>query len=210
MLQWIFAKQNFEGLALQAAQPRINIDQNTKIFTPRVEVLCNSFSNDNFDPRNPNSQTTMFFPSFGGVRPIQVPDWVYKYSRPITTSNFSFIQTAGMGPEPPSLGAVLVVPILRDLANGSLAQSTENIACSIYASWIPINAWYEPTVNNHVSYDIKGSMSNTCLEIPDDPDSGRQSINTTIDVDYATAINAPVASLTSAPNTQPCLQYSNI
>jgi hypothetical protein len=193
--QWIFAQQNFHGLALEATQPQINIDLDTQIFAPRVEAMCNSYSNYNFDPENPDNQTSMVFPTFGGASPIQVPDWTYKYSRPQNASNFTFVEIPGAGPETPSLGAVLTLPLIENI-NGTWLQTTENLACSLYSSWIPADAYYEPTVNDQVSYSIRGAMDNTCLEIPSDPLSGRKSINTTIDIDYASAINQPIAFVT--------------
>jgi hypothetical protein len=193
--QWIFAQQNFDGIALEAAQPHINIDSETPIFAPRAEAMCNSYSNYNFDPENPENQTNMVFPSFGGASSIQVPDWAYKYSRPQNASNFTFVGIPGTGPESPSLGAVLALPLIENI-NGAWVQTTENIACSIYSSWIPVDPFYEPTVNDQVSYDIRGSMSDTCLDIPVDASSGRQSINTTIDIEYANAINQPIAFIT--------------
>jgi hypothetical protein len=193
--QWIFAQQNFHGIALEAAQPHINIDSETPIFAPRVESMCNSYSNYNFDPENPENQTNMVFPSFGGASPIQVPDWAYKYSRPQNASNFTFVEIPGTGPESPSLGAVLALPLIENI-NGAWVQTTENLACSIYSSWIPVDAFYEPTVNDQVSYGIRGSMSDTCLDTPVDASSGRQSINTTIDIEYANAINQPIAFIT--------------
>lgn len=190
-LQWIFALQNFRGLALEAAQPHINIDYNTKLYAPRVEAICNSYSNYDFDPENPDNQTNMVFPAFGGASPIQVPDWTYKYSRPVNASNFTFVEMPTTGPETPSLGAVLTLPLIENI-NGTWVQATENLACSMYASWIPVDVWYEPTVNDQVSYGIRESMSDTCLDIPVDPSPGRHSINTTIDIEYANAINAPI------------------
>jgi hypothetical protein len=194
-IQWIFAQQNFHGLALEATQPQINIDSETPIFAPRVEAMCNSYSNYNFDPENPDNQTNMVFPAFGGASPIPVPGWTYKYSRPQNASNFTFVEIPISGPETPSLGAVLTLPLIENI-NGTWVQTTENLACSMYSSWIPVDVSYEPTVSDQVSYGIKGSMPDTCLHIPTDPSSERQSINTTIDIEYANAINQPLVFIT--------------
>ena len=138
----------------------------------------------------------MLFPTLGGaVSPIQVPDWTYKYSRPQNTSNITFVEIPGSGPETPSLGAVLTLPLVENI-NGTWIQTTENLACSIYSSWIPVDAFYEPTVNDQVSYGIRSTMSDTCLDIPVDPAPGRTAINTTIDIDYANAINQPIVFVT--------------
>jgi hypothetical protein len=187
--------QNFRGLALEAAQPRINIDYNTKLYAPRVEVICNSYSNHDFDPENPGNQTNMVFPAFGGASPIQVPDWTYKYSRPVNASNFTFVEMPISGSETPSLGAVLTLPLIENI-NGTWVQAAENLACSMYASWIPVEVWYEPTLNDPVSYGIRGSMSDTCLDIPVYPIPSRQSINSTINLEYANAINASIDFIT--------------
>jgi hypothetical protein len=181
---------------LEAAQPHINIDSQTPIFAPRVEAICNSYSNYYFDPENPDNQTDMVFPTFSGAASaIQVPDWTYKYSRPQNASNFTFVEIPGTGPETPSLGAVLALPLVENI-NGTWEQTTENLACSIYSSWIPVDAFYEPTVNDQVSYGIRSTMDDTCLDIPVDPVPGRTSINTTIDIDYANAINQPIVFVT--------------
>ncbi len=138
----------------------------------------------------------MVFPTFpGAASAIQVPDWTYKYSRPQNASNFTFVEIPGTGPEVPSLGAVLTLPLVENV-NGTWEQTTENLACSIYSSWIPVDAFYEPTVNDQVSYGIRSTMDETCLDIPVDPAPGRNSINTTIDIDYANAINQPIVFVT--------------
>ena len=156
--------------------------------------MCSSYANYHFNPENPDNQTAMFFPTFGSASPIQVPDWTFKYSRPQNASNFTFVEIPRTGPDSPSLGAVLTLPLIEN--NGTWFQTTENLACSIYSSWIPADAWYEPTINDQVSFDIKAPMGDTCLNIPIDSSSGRQSIKTTIDIDYANAINAPIEFVT--------------
>jgi hypothetical protein len=191
---WTFAQKNFQGIALESAQPRINIDTDTKIFAPRVETMCNSYSNYHFNPKKPNDQPNMTFPTFdrSDSSPIPVPDWSYKYARPLNASNFTFVEIPNTEPLSPSLGAVLTLPLIENI-NGTWVQTTENMACSIYSQWIPVDAWYEPTTNDQVSYSISTSMSETCLTVPTDGSSGRQPINTTISAAYANAINQPIA-----------------
>ncbi|CZR55385.1 uncharacterized protein PAC_05272 [Phialocephala subalpina] len=193
---WVFVQRNMEGMVLKAAQPRITVNAETNTYAPRVEVICNSYPNFSFDPQNPNNQTTMFFPTFGGLAPIPVPDQFYKYTRPLSAQNFTFVAMNKIGPLTPSLGAVLTIPVVAN--NGSYYQSTENIACSIYSQWIPVNIWYEPTVNDQVSYNVAANMNDTCLDIANDANSLRQPINNTIDAVYANAINELI-SFTQGP-----------
>lgn len=186
-------KRNFEGTALKAAQPRLNVNPLTETFAPRIEVVCNSYDNAIYDPKNPTNQTTMMFPTIGGLAPIQVPDQYYKFARRVDAENFTFVELPKTDPLSPSLGAVIVLPLVSLAPNGSRFQSTENIACSIYSQWIPVNVWYEPTVNNVVSFDVAAGLNDSCLSMADDPNSHRQPINTTIDISYANAINELVA-----------------
>jgi hypothetical protein len=188
---WTFAQKNFKGIALESAQPRINLDADTMIFAPRVEVMCNGYSNYHFNPKKPNDQPNMTFPTFGGSGPIPVPDWSYKYARPLNASNFTFVEIPNTNPLSPSIGAVLTNPLIENI-NGTWVQTTENMACSLYSQWIPVDAWYEPTTNDQVSYKISTDMSESCLALPADGSSGRQPINTTISAAYANAINQPI------------------
>ncbi|KUJ24498.1 uncharacterized protein LY89DRAFT_23759 [Mollisia scopiformis] len=190
---WVFLQRNARGVALTASQPRISVDSATDTFAPRVEVICNSYNNAAFDAQNPDNQTTMMFPVFGDGDPIPVPDEYYKYARPMTAQNFTFVELQRTDPLTPSLGAVVVIPIIAESINGSYYQSTENVACSIYSQWIPVDVWYEPTVNNVVSYDVAANLNDTCLNIANDPTSTRQPISNTIDAVYAAAINEPIA-----------------
>jgi hypothetical protein len=73
----------------------------------------------------------MTFPVFDGS-PIPVPDWTYKYTRPVNASNFTFVEIPNTGPLAPSLGAVLTLPLIEN-NNGTWFQTTENLACSIYS-----------------------------------------------------------------------------
>ena len=136
----------------------------------------------------------MSFPTLDNSTVVPVPDWAYKYSRPVNGSNFTFVEIPNTEPPLsylPSLGAVLALPLIEQI-NGTWMQATENVACSLYSQWIPVSAWYEPTITDQVSYSITGEMSNTCLNIPSSPTSGRNAINTSIDMDYANAINQPI------------------
>jgi hypothetical protein len=156
--------------------------------------MCNSYPNYYFDPTNPDNQTSMTFPTFDNSTVVPVPDWAYKYSRPVNGSNFTFVEipnTSPPLPSLPSLGAVLALPLIEQI-DGTWTQATENLACSIYSQWIPVSAWYEPTITDQVSYSITGEITDTCLNIPSSPDSRRKAIDTSIDIDYANAINQPI------------------
>jgi hypothetical protein len=196
--QWTFAQQNFKGIALESSRPHIAINPDTEVFAPRVEAMCSSYSNYYFNPESPDNQTSMTFPTFDNSTVVPVPDWTYKYSRPINASNFTFVpmpSTDPPMPSLPSLGAVLTLPLIEQI-NGTWVQATENLACSIFSQWVPVSAWYEPTISDQVSYSILGDVSNTCLNIPTDPSLRSRAINTTIDIDYANAINQPIAFIT--------------
>ena len=189
---WTFAQQNFQGIALQAAQPRMNIDPETEIFGPRTEVLCSSYANYNYDPKKPEDQPAMTFPTFDGSGGIPVPAWTYGYSRPLNITNFTFVEMPpSSDPNAPSVGAVAILPDVAKI-NGTWRQVTENVACSIFSQWVPLDVWYEPTVSDQVSYSISTDFQDTCLQIPTDPSSRRQPINTTITTAYANAINQPI------------------
>jgi hypothetical protein len=189
-------QQNFYGIALDSTQPHIDIDKDTMVFAPRVETLCKSYSNYQFDPQKPNEQPKMFFPVYGNPNSTlyPVPDWSYKYARPLNASNFTFVEMDQNDPISPSLGAVLTLPLIEEI-NGTWMQTTENLACSIYSQWMPVDVWYEPTMSDQVSYAITSSLSDTCLTTPT-ASTGRQPINTTISIEYANAINQDITFVT--------------
>ena len=112
--------------------------------------MCNSYSNYYFDPENPNDQPNMTFPTFDDSSPVPVPDWTYKYTRSLNASNFTFVEMPS-NPLSSSLGAVLALPLIENI-NGTWVQATENLACSMYSQWIPVDVWYEPTINDQVLY----------------------------------------------------------
>lgn len=185
-------------MALKAAQPHITIDPSTEIFAPRVEILCSSYANYQYNASDylntVDLQPNMTFPTFDGTI-IPVPDWTYKYRHGQNASNLTFVSFV-KGDNYPSIGAVITLPII-ELLNNTWTQTTENIACSIYSQWIPVTPFYEPTINDVVSYTITSPLGSTCLSMPSS-NSGRKPINTTITKEYANGINQPILFVTGA------------
>lgn len=102
---WKFAQDNFQGVALEASQPRMKLD--TNVFAPKVEVLCNGYPNNNSpNVTDPSNQTAMFFPTWSNLSSFPVPDWTFRYPRLLNSSNFTLYEIPNNGPETPSLGAV--------------------------------------------------------------------------------------------------------
>lgn len=192
---WTYVERNLQGMALKASHPRINIDAATSVFAPRVEVMCNSYPNYGYNPKRPDDQPSMTFPVMHGANPIQVPDWTYKYSRPVNATNFTFVELPKTEALSPSIGAVLTLPLIED-HNGTWEQNSENIACSLYSQWVPVDVWYEPRNSDQLSYTVETSLADSCLVVPSDASSDRQPINTTILAGYANAINQPLPFIT--------------
>jgi hypothetical protein len=192
---WTYAGDNLGGQALQATQPKIAPTPDAEIFAPRVHVVCDTYS---FDRSNTSDLTSMVFPKLGNDPPIDaklmhVPKWTWDYSRPMNSSNFTWVPLPKT-PGGPSIGAVFTIPLTvqDDYPTGPWHQSSELIVCSVYAQWAPVDAWYEPTTTDQVDYSIADSNVESCLDSPLSPVTTREAINITLDMGYANAINAPI------------------
>ncbi|KAE8442627.1 hypothetical protein EG329_002984 [Mollisiaceae sp. DMI_Dod_QoI] len=194
---WKFAQGNFAGSAVDAAQP--HIDLNTNSFAPRVEVLCNAYRNTDYPIiESPNEQAPMYLPTWSNISTFPVPDWTFRYPRDLNSSNVTLFAVPYDGPETPSLGVTIIMPVIQgaqetNQSNITWYQTSENYACSIYSQWIPVKAWYEPYTSDQVEFDLEMDLGDTCLENPAVSDSGREAINTTISQEYADGINQPMA-----------------
>jgi hypothetical protein len=190
-LQWSYAKSSFNGTILKSSRPRITLETNT--FAPRVETFCDLYHNENFTGENPNVQNDMFFPTLDDSIPIPVPDWTYKLPRSLNISNLTFVEIPSRTPFSTPLGAVLSLPIMWAPSSEDIPrQRSVNLACSIYSQWVPVDVWYEPNTNiGDVSYFAPPGMSGSCLSKPNNEGSGKDSMNVTIGIEYANAINQP-------------------
>ena len=192
---WTYARNNYGGQALKAAQPKIYPSLGVEIFAPRVHVICDTFG---FNRSNTSDLTSMAFPKLTNDPPIDpkllhVPEWTWNYPRPLNSSNFTWVaipETSGG----PSIGGVFTVPVTeRENYTGSpWFQASELVACSVYAQWAPVDTWYEPTVDDQVGYSIADSNAESCLNSPLSPFTTREAINITLNMGYANAINTPV------------------
>ncbi|KAI1615976.1 hypothetical protein EDD37DRAFT_646177 [Exophiala viscosa] len=185
---WTFAQNNFEGLGLFAAQPKLTL--NTPIYAPKVEVLCDGF--DYMNETAVQDRSPISFPSFTN-KSLPSEGFVLPYSGLFNDTDFQWVEMPA-GPDNPTLGAVVRVPwIYLDSGNTSSyvsEQATEIHACSIYAQWIPVDVFYEPRNNDQVSFNVKGPLTDTCLTaVPQDAATHQPIRNMTIHLDYASAMN---------------------
>jgi hypothetical protein len=183
---WEFAQNNFAGLGLTASQPRLSL--RTPIYAPRVEVLCNGFdysTDSEVEHRKP-----VRFPSFTPNKALPAKDYILPYSAPLNNTAFDWVEMPS-GEDNPAIGAVIQVPWLyyTNASETELKQATEIQACSIYAQWVPVDAFYEPRTNDQVSFRVKAHLRDTCLTIPGETATDQPLRNMTIDLDYANAIN---------------------
>ncbi|CZR65540.1 uncharacterized protein PAC_15440 [Phialocephala subalpina] len=137
---WQFAQDNFAGVALDANRPHISPE--SKCFT------------------------AMFFPTWSNTSQFPVPDWTFRYERPLNASNFTLFSIPSNGPETPSLGAVITIPLIQGAqqrsnhSNITWYQTTQNFACSEYAQWVPVDAWYEPRTDDQVEFIPEDGIAN--------------------------------------------------
>ncbi|KAK4949966.1 hypothetical protein LTR10_011808 [Elasticomyces elasticus] len=185
---WTFAQNNFEGLGLFAAQPKLTL--NTPVYAPKIEVLCNG--SDYMNETAVQNRSSVSFPSFTN-KTLPSEGFVLPYAGLFNDTDFQWVEMLA-GPDNPTLGAVVRVPwiYLHDTNTSSYVseQATEIHACSIYAQWIPVDVFYEPRTNDQVSFNIKGLLTDTCLTaVPREASTHQPLRNMTIDLDYASAMN---------------------
>lgn len=186
---WSFAKNNFHGLGLLTAQPRITFQG--PLYAPRVEVMCNGYVY--YNTSMIESRVPVNFPSFTPDRQLPSPDYIFPYNGIFNATNVTWVSMPA-GSDNPSIGIVIRVPFTY--GNGSatnIAQATEIHACSIYAQWVPVEVYYEPRQQDQVSYRVKNKVKETCLPIgKEEPRESLPPKNASIDMDYANAINQPM------------------
>jgi len=186
---WSFASNNFHGLGLLTAQPRITFQG--PLYAPRVEVLCNAYVYWNTSVLE--SRGPVNFPSFTPDRQLPSPNYIFPYSGDFNATNVTWVPMPA-GSDNPSIGILIRVPYTY--GNGSItniAQATEYHACSIYAQWVPVEVYYEPRQQDQVSYRVRNKITETCLPKGNEaPGEVLPPKNTSIDMDYANAINQPM------------------
>ncbi|OAP54516.1 hypothetical protein AYL99_10964 [Fonsecaea erecta] len=192
---WTFAQDNWEGLALVMAQPKISLPG--PVYAPKVEVMCNGF--DYFNVSEVEARTHVNFPSFTPDRQLPSPEYILPYHSTLNDTTFDWVQMPA-GPGNPAIGAAVRVPweyIEVDDKSQQLRQATEIHACSIYAQWIPVDVFYEPRTSDQVGFNVKGEMTNSCLSLPHEKAAVNQPIkNMTISLDFANAINQNITFVT--------------
>lgn len=184
---WTFAQNNFVGTGLLAAQPRLTFG--TPIYAPKVEVLCNAFDYENETAVQNRPSTS--FPSFTN-QTLPGEGYILPYTGLFNDTTFEWIEMPA-GPDNPTLGVVIRVPYTYfDTINSTYQeQGTEMHACSVYAQWVPVGVFYEPRSSDQVSFNVKGQLTETCLDtVPQEPAAHCQPTrNMTIDLDYASAMD---------------------
>jgi hypothetical protein len=196
---WTFARNNWEGLALKTGQPRIGLGG--QIFAPKAEILCQG--QDFGSVSEVENRKHVNFPSWTPEVELPSKNFITPYRGSFNDSTFDWVPMPA-GPNNPSIGFVIRVPWeysqLNDTSqNKTLFQGTEIHACSVYASWIPVEVYYEPRTSDFVTYKSKGQLTNTCLHIPHKSSDANQPIrNVSISQDYANAINQNI-SFTQGP-----------
>lgn len=185
---WAFARNNFHGLALLTAQPRITFQG--PLYAPKVEVMCNGYTY--FNTSMVESRAPVVFPSFTPDRQLPSPNYIFPYNGVFNATNVTWVSMPA-AEDNPAIGAVIRVPWTYGQGNGSvIAQATEMHACSIYAQWVPVDVFYEPRQMDQVSYRVKNKLKETCLAIGNEEPGAAPPKNISIDIDYANAINQPM------------------
>lgn len=185
---WSFAHNNFHGLGLLTAQPKITF--NGPLYAPKVEVMCNGHVY--FNTSLIEEREHINFPSFTPDRQLPSPDYIFPYNGVFNDTNVTWVEMP-VGADNPAIGIVIRVPWTYGRTNDSaIAQATEIHACSIYAQWVPVNVFYEPRQMDQVSYRVKNKLDETCLAIGNEEAADSFPRNITIDMDYANAINQPM------------------
>jgi hypothetical protein len=190
---WTFAQSNYNGLVMNAAQPKLTPLPSTEIFAPRIEVACNTYPD--YNDTDLFIELPMQFPILNGdtsstPESMQVPEWSYRYEKPLNATNFTFVELPQTS-SGPSIGAVLTLPIIEQ-SNGVWRQASENIACSVYGQWAPVDAWFEPNTADQVSYSLANPLTDTCLNLPSTNQPYRVARNFSLDMAYANAINQEI------------------
>ncbi|KAH0843341.1 hypothetical protein AYO21_10495 [Fonsecaea monophora] len=185
---WTFARNNWEGLALFSAQPRLTLPG--PIYAPRVEVMCNGFNYHSVS--EVEARTHVNFPSFTPDKQLPSQDYILPYHSTLNDTTFDWVPMP-VGADNPAIGAAIRVPmeyINVDDKNQTVKQGTEIHACSIYAQWVPVDVFYEPRTSDQVTFNVKGKLTDTCLFLPHERGEADQPIkNMTIDMGFANAIN---------------------
>ncbi|KAK5455005.1 hypothetical protein LTS15_005725 [Exophiala xenobiotica] len=186
---WSFAWNNYDGLGLRVAQPRLTL--RTPIYAPRVEVLCDGFDYSNVS--EVENRGAVSFPSLETNRTLPTPGFRLPYNGTLNATDVQWVKMP-TGASIPTLGVAVRVPWIY-FTNASMTetrQATEIHACSVYAQWVPVFVWYEPRSSDQVSFYVEGDLPDTCLTIPRVPATGRSIRAMAIDQQYADAINQPI------------------
>ncbi|KAK5567751.1 hypothetical protein LTR43_006437 [Exophiala xenobiotica] len=212
---WSFAWNNYDGLGLRVAQPRLTL--RTPIYAPRVEVLCDGFDYSNVS--EVENRGAVSFPSLETNRTLPTPGFRLPYNGTLNATDVQWVKMP-TGAGIPTLGVAVRVPWIY-FTNASMTetrQATEihalcmrpmppairaHFSCfflpmlvqlSDYsqAQWVPVFVWYEPRSSDQVSFYVEGDLPDTCLTIPRVPATGRSIRDMAIDEQYADAINQPI------------------
>ena len=185
---WTFARNNFHGIGMETARPKISFSG--PLYAPRVEVMCNGYNYDSvsmLEGRGPIS-----FPSFTSDRELPEPGYIFPYNGVFNDTRTTWVEMP-RDPDDPAIGILARVPWTYSRSNDSqLVQTTEYHACSIYAQWVPVEVFYEPRQSDQISFRVKSKLTNTCLPIGHNDPDAQPPRNMTIDMGYANAINQPM------------------
>ncbi|KIW12790.1 hypothetical protein PV08_07977 [Exophiala spinifera] len=186
---WQFAQDNYNGLGLEVARPRLTLKN--QIFAPRVEVMCNGFNY--FTTTEVEDRKPVKFPSLTPNTTFSNRDFQLPYNGTYNATDVQWVKMPP-GPDSPTLGAAVRIPWIyfTNASTTETRQATAIHACSIYAQWVPVYVWYEPRTSDQVSYYTQGELPSTCLDIPRVASVDSPTRNMTIDQQYADAINQPI------------------
>jgi hypothetical protein len=126
---WSFAWNNYDGLGLRVAQPRLTL--RTPIYAPRVEVLCDGFDYSNVS--EVENRGAISFPSLETNRTLPSPGFRLPYNGTLNATDVQWVKMP-TGAGIPTLGVAVRVPWIY-FTNTSMTetrQATEIHACSVY------------------------------------------------------------------------------
>lgn len=126
---WQFAQDNYNGLGLEVARPRLTLKN--QIYAPRVEVMCNGF--DYSDTTALEDRKPVKFPSWTPNTTFSNEEFQLPYDGKYNATDVQWVKMP-QGPENPTLGATVRVPwiYLTNTSTTETRQATEIHACSIY------------------------------------------------------------------------------
>lgn len=198
---WNNIKVENGGHVVTVSRPKLTGIQRQSLFAPHVNAICFPYV---FTPSTIHNQTEMMFPLQNVIPDIdpallQVPSYVWNFSRPLKDENFTWVQLPDFAGAP-SIAALFTVPTIGGFSNGTLLQSIMQLPCTVDAKWIPVDISFDPASSDLVEYELSSSIPDSCLELPKTRRPSQRPKRIKIDTSWADAINYPVSKHPSSTN----------